>query len=49
MGEKSYFSGTTPGAGKYKCKQCDYEIELADGEELPICPWCCFDQYWKIG
>ena len=46
--EQKYLAGTKPGTGRYKCIKCPYIIELKEGEILPICPMCGFDEYVKI-
>lgn len=42
-----YNSGEKPGAGTYICTVCQYEVELKDGEELPVCPVCQATTYEK--
>lgn len=43
-----YISMTTPGAGKYRCLKCGFEIELKDGDVLPVCPMCGFEEFEKV-
>ncbi len=46
--DKVILAGETPGAGDYRCLKCGYIITIADGEELPICPMCGFEQWSKV-
>jgi hypothetical protein len=33
-------TGTLPGAGSFRCTDCDYVLTLAAFDELPACPTC---------
>ena len=33
-------TGTLPGAGSFRCTDCDYALTLAAFDELPACPAC---------
>jgi predicted Zn-ribbon and HTH transcriptional regulator len=45
--EVDYISGETVVGGSYRCRQCDYELEIEEGKvtNLPVCPRCQ-SQHW---
>ena len=45
MEEEIFYANTEVKAGNYKCVACTYVFEAEDGDVLPICPICGFDQY----
>jgi Zn finger protein HypA/HybF involved in hydrogenase expression len=42
-------SGETVTPGKYRCQECDYELEVEDGKvtNLPVCP-SCQSEDWQL-
>lgn len=46
--EVDYIAGETVVGGSYRCRECDYELEIADGKvtNLPVCP-NCHRQHWE--
>ena len=45
----TYYTYDKPGAGRYKCKKCPYEVDIVEGEALPICPVCGAEEWIKVG
>ena len=43
-----YHSGEVCNAGSFSCKHCDEILRLSETSEIPLCPSCNHDEFYRI-